>query len=252
MRISAPFSSDLLIACESTRAGGVSQSPYASLNLGPFTDDDPALVEKNRSIYCQELGIRPDQLALSRQVHGDQILHVTSPGRYDGFDAMITNVPDVFLGIGTADCCPVLLWDPIKKAVGAVHAGWRGAANQILTKTIVEMQRQFDSTPADMWIYLGTCIGWTRYEIGEEVADQFPDVFLRPAEQEDKYFLDLKGCLFAQALAAGISTAHVTASLHCSFDEEDLFFSYRRDGIQSGRMLSIIGMRSQSTSRLTD
>ncbi len=245
----APFASDCLVASESTRKGGVSLSPYQSLNLGPFTTDDPSSIEKNLAIFCRDLDIRSSQLALSRQVHGDQILYVNSPGRYEGYDAMITEVPDVFLGIGTADCCPVLLWDPIKNAVGAVHAGWRGAANQILIKTIAEMNQMFDSNPADLCIYLGTCIGWTRYEIGEEVADQFPEVFLRPGHQEDKYFFDLKGCLFAQALAAGITTDHVTASLHCSFDEEELFFSYRRDGAQSGRMLSVIGMRSSTENK---
>lgn len=251
MIIHAPFSSDHLIACESTRQDGKSQSPFHSRNLGLFTVDEPILVEANLKMHCLELGIQPTQLALSRQVHADQILRMDQPGRVDGYDAMITDQPDVFLGIGTADCCPVLLWDPVRNAVGAVHAGWRGAANQILMKTIVEMKQQFHSNPADLWIYLGTCIGWSRYEIGEEVADQFPEVFLRAGEREDKYFLDLKGCLFTQALAVGIATDHVTASLHCSFDEDELFFSYRRDGIQSGRMLSIIGIRSSSENEST-
>lgn len=244
MIIHTPFSSDRLIACESTRQDGKSQSPYHSRNLGLFTEDDPSLVEANLELHCRELGIRTNQLAVSRQVHGDQILLVDQPGRYHGYDALVTDRPGIFLGIGTADCCPVLLWDPVRNAVGAVHAGWRGAANQILMKTIIEMKQQFHSNPADLWIYLGTCIGWSRYEIGEEVADQFPDVFLRPGKEEDKYYLDLKGCLFAQALAAGIRPEHVHASLHCSMDEPELFFSFRRDGHLSGRMLSLIGMVS--------
>lgn len=241
--LTAPFHSDSILAVESTRQGGFSQPPYSSLNLGLFTLDDPKAIERNLNQYCVSLGIDRSRLALSRQVHSDQIIEVMSPGQVEGYDAMITNLSDIFLGIGTADCCPVLIWDPVQQAVGAVHAGWRGTALQILPKTIHRMTSRFESNPADLWIYLGTCISWSHYEIGEEIADQFPDVFLRPGKEEGKYLLDMKGCLFAQALAAGIRSDHVTSSTHCSYAEPDLFYSYRRDGSASGRMMSIVGMR---------
>ncbi|MCF8237786.1 MAG: peptidoglycan editing factor PgeF [Saprospiraceae bacterium] len=244
MIIHAPFSSDQLVACESTRMHGVSEAPFDTRNLGIFTADDPASVQENLRIHCGEIGLGPDQLALTRQVHGDQILVVQAPGRYEGFDALITDRKGIYLGIGTADCCSILIHDPVRNAVGAVHAGWRGAALQILPKTIMHMREHFQSDPADLWVYLGTSIGWTRYEVGEEVADQFPDVFLRPGKAEGKFFLDVKGFVFAQALACGILNEHVTGSSHCTYDEPELFYSFRRDGDQSGRMLSLIGMRS--------
>lgn len=249
MVLYAPFSGDERLACESTRSGGLSQGPYHSLNLGLFTDDDPDRVEGNLLLFCSELGISNSQLALTRQVHGTEVLEVRSAGRYEGYDAMITNQPNIFLGIGTADCCPVLLVDPVHPAVGAVHAGWRGAAASILPKTIGQMHAAFGCDPGDIQAYLGTCIGPMDYEVGEEVADQFPDVFLRSGLVEGKYYLDLKGCLFAQALASGILPEHISASSHSTYAEPDLFFSYRRDGVASGRMLSLIGIRPASSSK---
>ncbi len=243
MIIHAPFSSDQLVACESTRLGGVSQPPFNSRNLGPYTTDDPGAIEENFRIHCQELGIHPERLALSRQIHGDTVKIIHERGRYEGFDAMVTDQKDVYLGVGTADCCAILIHDPVHQAIGAVHAGWRGAALGILPKTLATMQDHYQSDPSDMWVYLSTSIGWTHYEVGEEVADQFPDVFLRPGPQEDKYFLDVKGFVFAQALASGIPQDRVTGSSRCSYADADLFYSYRRDGAQSGRMLSLIGMR---------
>lgn len=240
----APFSGGGILACESTRLRGGSQGPFASLNLGIFTDDRSERVEDNLHQFCHHLDISRARLALTRQVHGDQIMVVRTPGRYEGYDALITDQKEIYLGIGTADCCAILIYDPVQQAVGAVHAGWRGASLQILPKTIVAMHQHYQSEPADLWVYLSASIGWPRYEVGEEVADQFPDFFLRPGNQEDKFFLDVKGFVFAQALAAGIANERVTGSSHCTYDEPDLFYSYRRDGVQSGRMLSLIGMRS--------
>lgn len=247
--LTVPFHAEDVIAVESTRIGGVSQAPYDTLNLGLFTGDDQDLVDQNLHIICHELGIDPGQLAISRQVHGTEILEVTSPGRFDGFDAMITDRPDIYLGIGTADCCPVLILDPVRKAVGAVHAGWRGAAGSILPLTIARMSAVYGSEPADLLVYLGTCIGPSRYEIGPEVAEQFPPVFLQPAPADEKAYLDLKGCLMAQALASGIKASNMSASGYCTFDHADLFFSYRRDGVASGRMLSLIGWQSAFTGK---
>lgn len=238
-----------MLACESTRVGGHSTGPYASMNLGIHTADVPGHVEANLREYCRGLGISADQLAISRQVHGTEILEVTSPGRFDGFDAMITDRPDIYLGIGTADCCPVLILDPVRQAVGAVHAGWRGAAGSILPQTIARMSAVYGSEPADLLVYLGTCIGPSRYEIGPEVAEQFPPVFLQPAPTDEKAYLDLKGCLMAQALASGIKASNMSASGYCTFDHADLFFSYRRDGMASGRMISLIGWQSAFTGK---
>ena len=139
----------LLVAAESTRHGGVSPAPYQSLNLGKYTDDDPAHVLENRRRFCAGLGVRPDQLALSKQVHGDQILRVSAPGLVEGFDALVTDQPGVLLAVSVADCTPILVFDPKNKAVAAIHAGWRGTAAGIVTKTLHYMAAQFGSVGAD-------------------------------------------------------------------------------------------------------
>ena len=136
-----PFS-DLIVA-ESTRHGGVSPAPYASLNLGKSTGDTPENVAENRRRFCAGLGFLPEQLAWSKQVHGAEIKLANTPGGAEGYDALVSRTPGVVLAVSVADCTPVLVYDARHGAVAAIHAGWRGAAAGIVEKTLLLLRESF-------------------------------------------------------------------------------------------------------------
>jgi len=234
-----------LIALQSTRRGGVSEGSYSSLNLGLNTQDSAECVHTNTMRLCKSAGINPQSMVSSVQVHGTEILKAETPGRYQGYDAFITDTKNLFLCISTADCFPVLLFDPMHHAVGAVHAGWKGSAGRIVMKTLAAMQKHFCSIPSECIAYIGTGISLDAYEVGMEVAREFPaDNCLRSPFSEDKYLLDLSAVNYRQLLASGIPASNIERSQFCSFSDSSMFFSYRRDKGTTGRMASIIGVRS--------
>ncbi len=237
-----------LIALQSTRQGGVSQGPYSSLNLGINTEDSPEHVHENTLRLCTAAGINPKRMVSSQQVHGTEILFAETPGQYHGYDAFITNKKDLFLCIFTADCYPVLLFDPRHNAVGAIHAGWKGSAGKIVMKTIETMQTKCNSIPKECFAYIGTGISAAVYEVGTEVAREFPTddgrLITPSPHNKDKYMLDLSMVNYQQLLASGIPASNIETSRFCSFQDSNLFYSYRRDNGKTGRMVSLIGVRS--------
>ena len=221
-----------LIALQSTRTGGVSKGPYAALNLGINTRDSAEMVHENTLRLCAAAGINPERLVSSEQVHGTEILTAEKPGRYQGYDAFITGKTDLHLCIFTADCYPVLIFDPRHHATGAVHAGWKGSAGRIVMKTVAAMQKNFNSIPAECFAWIGTGISAPAYEVGPEVAREFPPENWRRSslpEENDTYMLDLSLANCQQLLASGIPQSNIEQSRFCSFSDSDLFYSYRRD-----------------------
>lgn len=234
-----------LIALQSTRTGGVSQGTYSSLNLGINTGDSEEKVKKNTLRLCEAAGINSEKMVSSVQVHGTEILTADKPGRYHGYDAFMTDKKDLFLCIFTADCYPVLIYDPRHQASAAIHAGWKGSSDRIVMKTLDAMQKNFNSTPEECFAYIGTGISAEFYEIGLEVAKEFPQDNLRRSPlSDDKYMLDLSLANYQQLLASGIPASNIERSQCCSFGDSDKFFSYRRDNGKTGRMVSLIGVRS--------
>jgi YfiH family protein len=236
-----------LIALQSTRKGGVSSEAYASLNLGKNSGDDPQLVYQNTLCLCAAAGIDPARMVSSTQVHGTEILCAQKPGEYHGYDAFITNRQDLFLSIFTADCIPILLFDPHNHAAGAVHAGWKGSAGKIVMKTIQAMQANFGSVPNECLAFIGTGISGAAYEVGPEVALAFNPAERQPSSQPDeaqKYLLDLSAVNFRQLIESGVSASNIERSPFCSLNDSDLFYSYRRDNSKTGRMVSLIGLSS--------
>ncbi len=236
-----------LVALQSTRKGGVSQGAYASLNLGNNTGDLPERVRENISRLSADAGIDPYRLVSSVQVHGSRILKAESPGHYNGYDAFITATPDLYLSVMTADCYPVLIYDPRRRAVGAVHAGWKGSAAHIVTKSIEAMQREFNTLPEECLAYIGTGISAAAYEVDELVAKAFQPEFSRLSPNsggERKFLLDLAMVNFQQLTEAGVPAAQIERSEWCSSRNSDLFFSYRRDNGDTGRMVTLIGLHS--------
>jgi hypothetical protein len=235
-----------LVALQTTRVGGISVAPQDSLNLAWHTGDDPVHVRENYRRLCANLGISPESIVTTGQVHGTDVALVTAPGNLDGFDALITNVRGLFVGIMTADCYPILVHDRRTGACGAAHAGWQGAAGLIAEKTVQAMRDAFGTLPQDCLAWVGTGISGERYEIGGEVAARFDSRYLEPSPSgEGKFLLDLSAASRDQLIEAGISPEQVQCSEFCSYCDSDRFFSYRRDNGKTGRMLALIGVREQ-------
>jgi polyphenol oxidase len=225
-----------LVAGISTRHGGVSSQAYQSLNLGVHTDDDPADITQNLSLFCLDLGISPDALARSYQVHGSEIWTTSEAGYQTGFDAVLTSEQGIFAGVGIADCCPILLADPVRQTAAAIHAGWKGTVAQIVSKTASAMISK-GSNPTDILAYIGPCISLTHFEVGDEVAEQFELKEQRGA----RWHVDLKATNAAQLHDLGITQIEI--SDYCTVANNDVFYSHRKENGTTGRMLAVIGFQ---------
>ena len=175
----------------STRTGGVSPAPWDSLNLGIGRGDDMDRVRENYRRFCAVLGTDEHRAVLSKQVHEDNVRHVTAEdcGKglfrerdYTSVDAMITDTPDIPLVVFSADCGIILLYDPVRRAVGAAHAGWRGAAAGIVYKTVRRMQETFGTDPRDLRAAIGAAIGSCCFETDADVPRALRDALGREAE----------------------------------------------------------------------
>ncbi|MEL6863315.1 MAG: peptidoglycan editing factor PgeF [Bacteroidota bacterium] len=232
-----------LIAAQSTRHGGISPTPYASLNLSLHTDDHPNNVAINRQRFFEHLGIPMDRLAYSHQVHGHQVAIVDQAGALEGYDALISRQKGLFLCVTIADCLPILVYDPVQNGVAAIHAGWRGTVGRIVEKTLQLMIEHWGSRVADCFAYLGTAIDECSFEVDEDVARQFQDSHQRWDEKRGKYLIDLKKANMDQLLGMGFKRARISQSPYSTYLDNEHFFSYRKEGITSGRMLAVIGIR---------
>lgn len=232
-----------LVALQTTRNGGASPAPFNSLNFGKNTGDSAGNIRQNTVALCRSLNIAPDTLAGSDQVHGTKLLHVRQPGFYSGYDALATAEQGIYLCIYTADCFPVLLFDPVNRAAAAIHAGWKGTACMIVPKTITFMQQRFRSNPDDILAWIGTGISQAAYEVEFAVADNFSPAHYKATPSDDgKYLLDLAGANLEQLLRSGVPEKQIETSTFCSSRDSNLFFSYRRDAGKTGRMVSLIGL----------
>lgn len=218
-----------------TRLGGESTGPYASFNIAAHVGDNPRAVAANRARLRANLPAEPLWLS---QVHGTRVVRAeeVAPG-IEG-DAAVAHSENKVLAVLTADCLPVLLCDRAGTAVGIAHAGWRGLAAGVIENTVVAMQR----APEELLAFLGPAIGPAAYEVGNEVRGAFvaPDADAASAfapRREGKLLADLYALARRRLSKAGITS--VFGGEHCTFNEPELFFSYRRDAI-TGRMASVI------------
>jgi YfiH family protein len=231
-----------------TRAGGCSSDRYASLNLGYNSGDSPKNVLSNRQILCSALEINFEHLIFPKQTHTGTVKEISS----DFFDldetskkqflhetdAVITNLNNVCIAIKTADCVPVLVYDPVKQVVAAIHAGWRGTAQNIVQNTINQMIAVFGSNPSDFWTGIGPSISPQVYQVGEEVWSQFAPEFYRPTNpfKNEKRLLDLWKANHHQLTASGVPENQIEVGRICTLSNPEMFFSARRDGAKTGRM----------------
>ena len=227
-----------------TRVGGVSDGPFASLNLGGAVGDDPALVRENHRRLARSLGY--ERLHQTHQVHGGAV-HVPAPDAApaDTFrveaDALVATAPGMAVAIRVADCVPVLLADPTTGRVAAAHAGWRGVVTGVVGAALDALD---PSDPGAVIAAIGPSIGPCCFEVGEEVAAEIaartaPDVVLPRTGEKPR--VDLWRAVEGQLRARGVTA--VTTLGRCTVCEPGAFFSFRRDGARSGRMVGVIVAR---------
>lgn len=232
-----------LLAIETTRHGGISQRPYASLNLGFNAGDDLDTVKKNRKLLYDSLGIREKRVVYTNQIHKDGILVATRCGAYDGYDALITQNKNAYLSITIADCTPILIYDPVEKVVAAIHAGWKGTVAQIVAKTVQRMESTFKTKAANCFAYIGTCIDERSFEVDNDVAQAFTYQFKRFDTHRKKFFVDLKQANKAQLINSGIPENQIEISPYSTVQHNRDFFSYRKEKGKTGRMMVMIGLK---------
>src|SRR5499427_318252 len=237
-----------------TRRGGVSSGSFQSLNCGFGAGDEPDSVTRNREIAMARLGLPADRLATCYQIHSASVVIVESPWPREAApraDGMVTRVPDIALGILTADCAPILIHDPFVSVIGAAHGGWRGALAGIVENTVERMEA-LGSVRSRIRAGIGPCIAQSSYEVGPEFPQQFlaeeaaSACYFAPAAQPGHFMFDLPGYIEHRLARAGI--AIVERSGHDTVAEDDRFFSYRRACLRGepayGRGLSAIVLKS--------
>ena len=246
----------------STRLGGVSQGVFASMNLrgGGPSPDRADLVRENYRRLCAALGADPAGLVCSKQVHQDTVRHVTGADKGKGLtvpvdytaDALVTDEPGVSLMVFSADCIILLLYDPVTRSVGAVHAGWRGTALDLPAKTVGEMGRLFGARPENIRAAVGAGIGPCCFETHDDVPDAMraafgPGVERCIAPRGGKWTVDLKGVNAWRLREAGVRQIDVCET--CTACRTDLYWSHRVTGDRRGVQGALIGLTGREAER---
>ncbi len=233
-----------------TRAGGVSRVPFESLNLSRSVGDDPESVRENNRRMLAVFDVTPGQAATAWLVHGKAVAVMTpaDAGTYrSGVDAMITRARGLALTMRFADCVPILFHDPVQRAIGLAHAGWRGIAENVIAATVAALREQFGSQPRNLWAGIGPCIGVDRYRVGPEVVAQVaaacpPQAPIVRAQPDGSMHLDLNAAVTAQLRACGVE--HVEDSRLCTASRTDEWFSHRAENGKTGRFGIVLGLRA--------
>ncbi len=220
----------------STRHGGVSPKPFASLNLGG-KEDSPGNIAQNRLLALSELNIDVDRVSYLDQVHGITVCRA-QPGKQTG-DALVTNEKQLALAVGAADCYPVLFHDEKNGVIGAAHCGWKGSLGRIVKHTINDMQKLGAET-SRIRVAIGQGICREHYEVSEEIIAQFREAGFPPSCWDGRQ-LDLLAANHFAAREAGIPEENIWSMKRCTTEAD--FFSYRRDGGQTGRMWAVIMLK---------
>jgi len=241
----------------SARTGGCSQAPYQSLNLGLHVGDDYAQVIANRQALTAALSASPEQMVCCQQVHGSEIALVDASlaGRgsviYDtalpDYDGMVCHTPGLLLATFYADCFPLFFFDPVHRAVGLAHSGWKGVMGRIGARTVAEMGRCFNSRPPDIQVLIGPGIQSCCFEIGPELADRVRQEFSAVSSsiidsRDTVYHWDLPATIRHILKQSGIRQDNIMGCDLCPACRTDLFFSYRKEGGVTGRMAAMIGL----------
>ncbi len=243
-------------AFSTTRHGGFSHGAYGSFNINRYCGDDNECIKKNLDLLCRELGVDENRIIMPHQTHGNEVRLIgedflTLPQTIramilEGVDALATDVRNTCIGVSTADCIPILLYDLEHHAAAAVHAGWRGTLSLIAQKAVASMSRSYHSRPENMRAVIGPGISLDAFEVGDEVYDEFASAGFDMeaiSRRKDKWHIDLKECNRMQLTAAGLPEGNITVSPVCTYAGYEDYFSARRLGTQSGRIYTGIVLR---------
>ena len=271
---------DGVLAFSTTRKGGVSEGSYGEFNINEYCGDEPENVVENRKRLAQELGIATDHIIMPHQVHEVEVRQITA--EYfsmpesnrkmvlEGVDAVMTDQKGVCVGVSTADCIPVLLYDEVHHVVAAIHAGWRGTLARIVAKTIREMAFAYKTEPKNLKAVIGPGISLDNFEVGDEVyeafeqeafpmdkiAEQRPNAAFHAdaaernrlaaegnIEQPLKWHINLPLSNKLILLNLGVKDENILMSDICTYAHSDEYFSARKLGVNSGRIYTAIMLR---------
>lgn len=243
-----------ILCFTTTRTGGFGKGNYASFNCTPYTGDDAECVHRNQDLLCRSLPQPPKELIIPFQTHSTNILiidenYLQASGEertemLQGIDALITREPGYCLCISTADCIPILLYDHRNQVIASAHAGWRGTVNYIAGHTLEKMRALWGTDGKDVVACIGPGISLPSFEVGEEVYEAFRmngfpmDYISEWKPETHKHHIDLWAANRMQLLDFGVPGEQIETSGICTYMSHEEFFSARRLGIKSGRILS--------------
>lgn len=253
---------DGVLAFSTTRNGGVSEGYYSEFNINDFCGDNPEHIVVNRKLLADKIGVVEGHFVMAHQVHGVEVKKVDAElfslsedarkETLDGFDALMTDETGICIGVSTADCIPVLLYDEAHHAVAAIHAGWRGTVARIVLKTVQKMISAYHTDPKDLKAVVGPGISLANFEVGDEVYEQFKQAAFdmnliaeqRPAtDQPLKWHISLPLCNQLTLQKAGVKEENIFQSGICTYDRSEEYFSARKLGIKSGRIFTAIMLK---------
>ncbi len=210
-------------------------------NLSHSVGENKDIVNRRRAEFVKSLGFKIEDIAFQNQIHSNIVRYVTKGGFSGKSDALITDKAGIGLAISTADCTPVFIYDFKNKIVAGVHSGWKGTELNILQTVLNKMFEQFNCKPENLVAYIGPSISQNNYEVGKEFLNKFREKYIRTIN--DKYYLDVALVNYDTLLASGLDKKNIQLSKLCTYENKNLFHSYRRDGKSSGRQWGIIGMK---------
>jgi hypothetical protein len=242
----------------STRYGGISDDPFHSLNMGLHVGDKKENVIENRKRFLQVFDGDLYNMVCCQQVHGNQVAAVDKyhlgRGAWEyntalkGFDAMICNTPGIFLVSFYADCLPIYFFDPVKMVIGIAHSGWKGTIGRIACHTVEKMNREYGSIPENIQVFIGPGIGQCCFEIQPEliakVNDEFSSIDDIIKKDEKGYRWNLQNTNQQILIQAGVKAENILICDICTSCNIKMFYSYRREKGNTGRMGALIGLRN--------
>ena len=246
-----------VVAFSTRREGGCSTGTYSSFNANAFCGDKPEDVRSNRFLLCEALNITPERLIIPHQTHQTRVINIDAEflsmtdeersTRLEGIDALITQESSTCISVSTADCVPLLYYDAEHKAIAAVHAGWRGTLSRIGSITLQAMQELYGTEPSDLKVIIGPSISLDSFEVGQEVYDAFHEAGFPMGEiaklmatngSGEKWHIDLWKANTLLLESEGVLPDSIYVSGICTYQNYEEYFSARRLGAQSGRILN--------------